>query len=194
MMKKVHSYLKGLAETRARAHGEVERNEALLAELDESLDAAEKALARVQELRQKTAARLEQAKAELNACDTLIRKYDKRIDPSRIEPIHEWRGRYGKRGALQEYVEQALRDALPDALSTRVLSAMCVAEFGLQFTTHAERMMWHRNTLRTKLKTMAQKGTIARVLGPNEVEAHWRWIGTGHLYRGSETRSTWGRG
>jgi len=76
-MKKTPSYLKGLAETHARAVGDVVRLEKLFSEIS---------------------AKLTESKANLAACDRLIRKFDARLNPTLIVPIHAWQGRYGKRG------------------------------------------------------------------------------------------------
>lgn len=77
-MRKTPSYLKGLAETRARAAGDVQRLQQIYQEIGRHLARAEKDMA---------------------ACDCLIQNFDERLDPSLIEPIHAWQGRYGKRGA-----------------------------------------------------------------------------------------------
>ena len=78
-MRKTPAYLKGLAETRGRLAGDVQRYQQVLAEVTASLV---------------------KAQTELNACDTLISKFDERLDPGLVQPIHAWQGRYGKRGAL----------------------------------------------------------------------------------------------
>ena len=78
-MRKTPSYLKGLAETRARAAADILRYKQVIDEIMVSLA---------------------KAQAELEACDTLIKKFDDRLDPTQVEPINHWQGRYGKRGAL----------------------------------------------------------------------------------------------
>jgi|GEM_PF-4648916 len=80
-MQKTPSYLKGLAETRARAAADVLRYQQIIDEVMVSLA---------------------RAQAEVDACDMLIRKFDDRLDPTQIEPVAHWKGRYGKRGALKE--------------------------------------------------------------------------------------------
>lgn len=71
-MRKTPSYLKGLAETRARVAGDVPR---------------------YQKIHDDVWQRLAEAKAELDACDRLIRKFDKRLVREQIEPIQAWQGR-----------------------------------------------------------------------------------------------------
>ena len=87
-MRKTPAYLKGLAETRGRLAGDVQRYQQVLAEVTASLV---------------------KAQVELNACDTLIRKFDERLDPGLVQPIHAWQGRYGKRGALREAIVELLQ-------------------------------------------------------------------------------------
>ena len=69
-MRKTPSYLKGLAETRARVSAEVLRYAQILNEISQAL---------------------EKSRAELTACDTLIKKFDDRLDPRLIEPIKAWK-------------------------------------------------------------------------------------------------------
>lgn len=100
-MQRTHSYLKGLAETRARADGDVQRLEQLHSEI---------------------ARQLATAKAEVASCDRLIRKFDGKLDPTKIPAIRAWKGRYGKRGALREAVlrvVEAATEDVPRATTTR---------------------------------------------------------------------------
>jgi hypothetical protein len=70
-VRKIPSYLKGLAETRARADGDLIRQAKRQAELD-TLAA--------------------DALATRDACDKLIKKFDVRLDPGLISPIKAWKG------------------------------------------------------------------------------------------------------
>ncbi len=69
MHKKVRSYLKGLAENRARAAGDIIRFEGMAKEIAE---------------------RLAEARSDLESCDRLIKKYDPRLQPELIGPIRVW--------------------------------------------------------------------------------------------------------
>jgi len=75
-MRKTPSYLKGLAETRARAAGDVLRLQQILDQVKESLA---------------------KAQAEVEACDVLIKKFDDRLEPTesprelrRLHYLREW--------------------------------------------------------------------------------------------------------
>lgn len=156
-MRKVPSYLKGLAETRARAHGDVLRLERLRAEIDE---------------------RLADAQRELAACDTLIKSFDKRLEPSAIEPVNAWKGRYGKRGALREATCRFIKEAGPDGISTTTLAYELQFEFKLDFAHPAERRQWGTNTLGNCLKNLVAEGLIERLHKGGSLTGaagRWRW-------------------
>lgn len=73
-VRKTHSHLKGLAETRARADGDMRRLQQLLDEIDPMLAEA----VRIQTIHAQVTAKLAAARAERDACDLLIRKFDDR--------------------------------------------------------------------------------------------------------------------
>jgi len=91
-MRKVPSNLKSLDETRARAAGYIARYERLHADIGE---------------------RLANARAELAACDRLIRKFDVRLQPELIRPIAASKCCYGPRGGLLTAIKQYLREHWP---------------------------------------------------------------------------------
>lgn len=86
--KKYPSYLKGLVETHARAKGDVGR----LSRLAEEVQAA-----------------LSRTRADVESSARLIERFDRELSAAPIVPIHAWRLRYGKRGALREYILEVLR-------------------------------------------------------------------------------------
>lgn len=156
-MKKVPSYLKGLAEDRARAAGEILRLEQLQAEIAERM-------AKAQETR--------------DACDVLIKKFDARLEPELIEPIRAWQGRYGKRGALIGAIRRNLEEAYPQPVTTQELSLSLRLEFGLDFETAAEAKNWQDHSLRNRLLEMVKAGQVER-LHEKSLSAKmgiWRWI------------------
>ena len=136
-MRKTPSYLKGLAETRARAARDVHCYQQLVDELQ---------------------IRLAQAQAELAACDTLIRKFDGRLDPDQIEPVNGWKGRYGKRGALKEGILKVLQEHAPDEVTTTMIGLAVQAEFRLVFHLPVEREAWIANSVRNCLKKLVKEG------------------------------------
>ena len=158
-MQRTPSYLKGLAETRARAAGDVER---------------------LKQLHTEIARLLESAKAEVASCDLLIRKFDKQLDPTKIPPIRAWKGRYGKRGAFREAVLRVFEAAWPESVSTTELAAKMQLEFKLDFSTARERDQWCDQSLRNLLRVCAKDGVLERdepALSPaGRTVNRWRWV------------------
>lgn len=138
-MRKTPSYLKGLAETRARAARDVQCYQQLVDELQ---------------------TRLAQAQAELAACDTLIRKFDDRLDPDLIDPVNHWQGRYGKRGALKAAVLKVLQAHAPEEVTTTMIGLAVQAEFRLVFYLPVEREAWLANSVRNCLKKLVKEGLV----------------------------------
>lgn len=138
-MRKTPSYLKGLAETRARAAADVLRYKQILDEVTASLA---------------------RAQAELASCDTLIRKFDARLDPQQIDPVAGWQGRYGKRGALREAVLALLREYAPNPVSTSEVGLKMQLKFNIAFDHPRERKQWMSNSVAGCLKILAKDGLV----------------------------------
>ena len=159
IVRKTPSYLKGLAETRARADGDVQR---------------------LQRIHEDIGQKLTEAIAERDACDKLIRKYDVRLNPELITPIRGWKGRYGRRGQLRESVLQLLQNRFPDTVTTTELSWELEIEFNLDFVTRAERKQWGHSSLVTALRSLVVGGKVERLhdisAGPTGEVGRWRWI------------------
>lgn len=157
-VRKTPSYLKGLAETRARAAGDVAHYELILADV---------------------AAKLDEAKASVVACDHLIKKFDPRLDPGKIEAIRGWKGRYKTRGALRAEIIAYLKASAPEAVSTDELSWKLELQFGLDFETPQARTRWRHNSLLPALKKLVTQNSVERLHdafhGANQA-GHWRWI------------------
>ena len=96
-MKKTPSYMKGLAEDRARAAGDVERYVKIAKDVADALEAAQMTLA---------------------ACDLLIRRIDARLNPNEIPPIRAHKYYGGARGKLRDSVVDILKTAAPGTVTT----------------------------------------------------------------------------
>lgn len=154
-MRRTPSYLRGLAETRARAAGDVLRLERLQGEVAESL---------------------EKARFEVAAADALIRKFDARLDPTRIEPIRAWAGRYGPRGGLKEAIVKYLESVHPEDASTTEIALWAQAELKLDFPTQAACTEWTRNSVKAQLRKLLRTGVTERTSEgtPGSKEGRWR--------------------
>ena len=168
-MRKTPSYLKGLAETRARVAGDLQRYEKQHPQLEVKLKAAKADLERCQRLYTGVCRGLAEAKADLESCDRLIHKFDDRLDPEQIVPIQAWKGRYGKRGGLKEMMSQFLKDLAPVATSTPELAQAFVAEFHLEFATVKELKAWTHNSVGRSLKGLVMEGLVERLHDPKNL-------------------------
>jgi hypothetical protein len=157
-MRKTPSYLKGLAETRARSAGDV---------------------ARLRKLYEEIGQKLEEAQAEQAACDRLIQKYDSRLEPSRIPNINGWQGRYGKRGALRAAILRFVEEAWPSEITTTELCWQLQMKFQLDFFTAQERAEWLHNSVYTRLRYLVKDGDIESCHNPSKgvtgEVGRWRW-------------------
>lgn len=138
-MRKTPSYLKGLAETRARAAADI---------------------LRYQQVIEQVTASLTKAQAELEACDRLIKKFDERLEPALIEPVLHWKGRYGKRGALREAILALLQEQAPAAVTTTEIGWQMQLKFDISFNHWTERKRWMTNSIGNCLKKLAKDGLV----------------------------------
>lgn len=160
-MRKTPSYLKGLAETRARAAGDVARYKALLADITSSLAEAE---------------------GLLESCDRLIKKFDIRLNPGLIAPINAWKGRYGPRGALLDAIALYLQSVAPAAVTISELAWHMQLKFNLNFCDSKQTSTWINNSLRPRLRDLLKGGVVERLHdsspGQNQL-GRWRWVAKG---------------
>lgn len=172
-VRKTPSYLKGLAENRARADGEVIRLQRLLDDLARAVAEARRILS----LHESVLAQQAEAIAKRDACDTLICSFDSRLDPSQIAPIHAFKGRYGPRGGLRAAILEILQDAAPDYASTTEISMQVMTRLKLSFPTPAEKSRWVTNSLLCALKDLAEDGLTERLHDPaagSNAVGRWR--------------------
>lgn len=172
-MRKTPSYLKGLAETRARVSAEVARLERLQADI---------------------AAELDKARLELTSCDTLIKRFDERLNPNLIQPVRAWKGRYGQRGALREAIADYLQKAAPNEVSTDELGFYLQAHFHLDFQTAHEVREWQHNSVCRAIKVLMDRGLVERlhstdINGGAGHVGRWRWVGKAETIAALATRA-----
>jgi len=160
MRKKVRSYLKGLAENRARAAGDVVRLEALAAQV---------------------AKELAEARMDVESCDRLIKKYDSRLRPELIEPIREWCHHKGKRGDLRILLLEILKRAAPAAPTLIEICCEIDMRWKLTFLTEREHKAWRRDAVGRALRHLVTKKKIVALHtmkggDPTSEVARWKAI------------------
>jgi hypothetical protein len=156
-MKKTPSYLKGLAEDRARAAGDVERYVKIAKDVADALEAARSTLA---------------------ACDLLIRRIDARLNPEEIPPIRVSKHYGGGRGKLQDAVVDILKTAAPGTVTTTEIGIEIQVRFGLTFETPWERIRWQSNSIGRLLRKLFFQGLVERLHNPRrntDESGRWRW-------------------
>jgi len=143
-MKKTPSYLTGLAETRARLAGDIERYERPLSEIP---------------------GKVAQARRELEACDLLIRRFDGRLDPQKIAPIRHWR--YSKkRGVLRDTIIAIVKDGAPNEVTTLEVGWELQIRLGLTFETSTEYSRWLHGSVGCQLQLLVAERLIERLHDP----------------------------
>jgi len=156
-MKKTPSYLLGLAETRARAAGD---------------------LLRYEKIAQDVAVLIENARQAVTAADLLIRRLDSRLDPSDIEPIRAPKYFGGMRGKLKETVIEILKREAPGSVTTTEVAIELQIRFQLTFETAALRSRWQGNSVSRLLRVLYENKLLDRLHDPHALTgdgARWRW-------------------
>jgi hypothetical protein len=157
-MKKTPAYLKGLAEDRARAAGDVERYVKIAKDVADALEAA---------------------RATLAACDLLIRRIDARLNPEDIPPIHVQRHYGGAFGKLRSTVVDILKTVAPGTVTTTEISIEIQVRYGLTFETSEARTHWQNNSIGRLLRNLFGQGLVERLHNPRcntEEGGRWRWV------------------
>lgn len=177
-MKKTPSALKWLAEKRARVAGQLARQQHILERVREDAAELELALSKLGTMRAAAEAKRAQYCEELAALDKTVTIYDETLNPGNIAPIHAWKGRYGRRGALRGYLLSVLKDRAPDFVTTTELALLTMNEFSLTFGHSGLRYLWCKYSLRGSLKALVLQGLIERqdpLIGPGQGVGSWRW-------------------
>ena len=177
-MKKVPSALKWLAEKRARLAGELLSCEQTIDHLESSIPELRNRLAFSEQALINAGKRKQRLVKELTAFDQVVQVYDAGITPADIEPINAWQGRYGKRGALREFLIETLQSRAPAYVLTNELELLTIVNFSLAFDHPADRKKWYDGSFRNTLKVLACQNLIERSHPADTYTqdiGSWRW-------------------
>lgn len=168
-LKKIPSYLKGLADRYCRTKAEAETH--LL-----SYNTAMEMAAHHQQLAAQAEQALKEAQLKLASLDLLIRDYNSRLDTNSISPVRAWKDRYGKRGQMELDAYSLIREAGTVGVTSDQL-----------YRVFASRMDWpldgpiaaayKENRTRNVLKRLQRKGLIQAV----DAGVECRWVATEFL-------------
>lgn len=115
------------------------------------------------------------AQASIDAIDVTLGLAHPRVRPTYAGEVAAWAGKYGKRGGLGDFIEQALRHAAPAALTTTVLINLASRQFGVTFSLPKDRRAF-RKSVSSALTSLLKRGLI-EPLHSREEGSHglWRW-------------------
>lgn len=103
-VKKIPSYLKGLAVRHARTQAEIQS-------LKTTIEVATLRAAHHSHLAQEATQELRAQTEKLQCLELLIKDYNNLLDTSKIDPVLAWKGRYGKRGQMQDDILMMIRQS-----------------------------------------------------------------------------------
>lgn len=95
-----------------------------------------------------------------------------------VAPVAPWQGKYGRRGALQDFMADVLKRAQPEAVSTTTMCDLVIERFGLGPMAPAERRDYYTATVRPQLRVFEKRGLATSqtsVLGGRGRSTAWRW-------------------
>ena len=161
-MKNTPSALKWLAEKRARIAGELQSCDQSIESMRADIDALQLKLEECKRFEATAQVKRERLVQALSALDQSVVIFDSRLQPSKIEPVNGWQGKYGARGALKKYLLATLSESSPKYLSTEDLAYRAIDYFALTFVHPDDRLRWYRHSLRGALKVLAADGLVER--------------------------------
>lgn len=168
-VKKIPSYLKGLAERHARTQAHIEA-------LETTIRISEELARHHQSVVDSSLQQLAKAQVKLHSLEVLIRDYNDSLDPSKIDPIKAWRDRYGKRGQLEKDSFELVRLTGDYGMTSAAV-----------YEVFAKRLEWpldgplaekyKANRMRPALKRLQTKGLIRNFT----LDGVSRWVAVEHL-------------
>lgn len=110
--------------------------------------------------------------------DQVVRLYDAGIQPDKIEPIKAWKGNYGKRGALRQFLMETFRSRAPEYITSKELGILVVQQFSLTFSHESLYGDWFRGSLKGTIQVLTNQGYLERRHAAEDRSQQfgaWRW-------------------
>lgn len=110
--------------------------------------------------------------------DTAITKLSPSVNPEAIAPIHAWKGTYGKRGALKDFVLQEFKRCSPACLQTSDVASLAIKKFSLVFATNEDLSNFRRKRVGGAIQSLTRLGKLERgddVIRQSQFCGTWRW-------------------
>lgn len=121
------------------------------------------------------ASELAKLQTHLEALDSTLALTYSSVRPDTAGAI-QCHGRYGKRGALKEFIVAAIRNAAPAAITTLEIAYSAVGAFGLRFTVKEEFQAFTRDSVKRQILWLKKDGLVEALHNPkNGKVGTWRW-------------------
>lgn len=181
--------IKWLLNERAALAGEHARAVAKQVALKAKQARLERQLSTVLQQIERAGIAAKRAQASLDALDATMGLLNPRLVPTAAGMVDAWAGKYGKRGALGAFVEEALRQAAPEPLTTTVLINLASRQFGIAFALPKDRRNF-RKSVSSALSALLKRGLIeplhSRTEGSHGV---WRWVSQAPSFEAMRARA-----
>jgi hypothetical protein len=97
--------------------------------------------------------------ATLEALDTTIGIAYREVRSDAAGVVNAWAGKYGQRGGLKAFVEQALKDASPAPVNVRHLTTRVASHFQIGVATTVDRLALGKS-VKSVMSVLAEQGLV----------------------------------
>jgi hypothetical protein len=168
--------LKWLLNERAALAGEVTKATIRSRTLAVKLEALQQQVSRLVLTAQAARRTRDSRQVVLDALDVAIGLSYESVRPDAAGVVNGWAGRYGKRGALKQFVVQALQEAAPDAVNIRDLLNQISLHFQISAQVPADRRSL-KSSVTSTVSNLFKEGKVepmhSRTGGSGP--GLWRW-------------------
>lgn len=121
---------------------------------------------------------LAQLTKKLAVIDADIIEFSPTTNPKSIAPIDAWKGKYGKRGALSQFVLGVFESRYPRYLMSSDVVDSVIAKFSIVFATEKDEQYFRRRGIRGTIQSLTATGKLERgedVILKGQKCGQWRW-------------------
>lgn len=161
-MKKIPTELKQLAERRARLAGELKTCDQVIGPIYEEIVFLKRRLETAEVFFAAGTAKQKRLRQELAEIDKGITDVSPSVNPGAIAPIKAWKGNYGKRGSLRNFLCDTIKRRSPCYIPTNELAKLVILEFALVFDNAKARKDWRRHSVLGTLAALVRDGFIEK--------------------------------
>lgn len=117
-----------------------------------------------------------QLQARLHALDDTMRLVNERVDPTVAGTVNAWKGKFGERGALINFLRDTVREASPQPVSVAALLFAVEQRFGFPGVPSPGRKSL-RDSVRARLRELRDREDCVVHLpaSPTTPQPSWQW-------------------